>query len=98
MENDIWEFSNSILAPPMDPKDLIIHELKDIKGRRNNLDRVKDHLIPHLSRKTIVRDMWEALKCLFQRKKENHKIVLREKIMDINMIVSYMVKTYLTQI
>jgi hypothetical protein len=45
------EFSNSIMAPPTDPKDLAAHKLKD-KARRIILDRVKDHLIPHLSGKT----------------------------------------------
>jgi hypothetical protein len=31
MENDIWEFSNSIVAPPVDPKDLAAHKLKYVK-------------------------------------------------------------------
>jgi hypothetical protein len=32
MENDIWEFANSIVAPPADPKDLAVHKLKDVKA------------------------------------------------------------------
>jgi hypothetical protein len=98
MENDIWEFSNSIVAPPMDPKDLAIHKLKDVKAKRIILDGVKDHLIPHLSRKTTSRDMWEALKSLFQSKNENCKMVLREKLRDTKMTGSDMVMTYLTRI
>jgi hypothetical protein len=65
IENDIWELSNSIVAPPVDPKDLAAHKLKDVKARRIILDGVKDHFIPHLSGKTTARDMWEALKSLF---------------------------------
>jgi hypothetical protein len=57
MENDIWEFANSIVAPPMNQKDLAIHKLKDVKARRIILDGEKDHLIPHLSGKTTARDM-----------------------------------------
>lgn len=34
MDNDIWEFANSIVAPPVDPKDLASHKLKDVKFRR----------------------------------------------------------------
>jgi hypothetical protein len=59
---------------------------------------VKDHLIPHLSGKTTARDMWEALKGLFQSKNENHKMVLREKLRDTKMTGSDTVTTYLTRI
>jgi hypothetical protein len=82
----------------MDPKDLAAHKLKDMKAKRIIFDKVKDHLIPHLSRKTTARDMWEALKSLFQRNNENRKMVLREKLRDTKMIVSDTVTTYLTQI
>jgi hypothetical protein len=98
MENDIWEFSNSIVAPPTDPKDLAAHKLKDVKAKRIILDGVKDHLIPHLSGKTTARDMWEALKSLFQSKNENRKMVLREKLRDTKMTGSDTVTTYLTRI
>jgi hypothetical protein len=69
-----------------------------VKSRCIILDGVKDHLIPHLSGKTTARDMWEALKSLFQSKNENHKMVLREKLRDTKMTGSDMVTTYLTQI
>jgi hypothetical protein len=59
---------------------------------------VKDHLIPHLSGKTTARDMWEALKSLFQSKNENRKMVLREKLRDTKMTGSDTVTTYLTRI
>jgi hypothetical protein len=85
MENDIWEFSNSIMTQPMDPKDLATHKLKDVKARRIILDEVKDHLMPQLLRKNSYRDMWKAPKSLFQRKNENHKMVLREKLGDTKM-------------
>jgi hypothetical protein len=49
-----------------------------MKDRCIILDGVKDHFIPHLSRKNASRDMWEALKGLFQSKNENCKMVLRE--------------------
>jgi hypothetical protein len=48
MENDIWEFANSIVFPTVDPKDLVAHNLRDVKARRTILDGVKDHLIPHV--------------------------------------------------
>jgi hypothetical protein len=98
MENDIWEFSNSIVAPPVDPKYLAAHKLKDVKHIKIILNGVKDHLIPHLSRKTTSRDVWEALKILFQSKNENHEMVLREKLRDMKMIGLDTVMTYLNRI
>jgi hypothetical protein len=46
---------------------------------------------------TTVRDMWEALKSLFQSKNENRKMVLREKLRDTKMTGSNIVTTYLTR-
>jgi hypothetical protein len=98
MENDIWDFANFIVTPPIEPKELVVHNLKDMKPRRIILDGVKDHLIPHLSGKNSATDMWEALKRLFQSKNENHKMVLREKLRDTKMTGSDRVTSYLIQI
>jgi hypothetical protein len=92
-ENDIWEFSNSIMAPSTVLKDLATQKLKDVKARCMILDGVKDHLIPHLSRKNSTMNMWEALKRFFQGKNENRKMVLREKLRDTKMTGSYTVTT-----
>jgi len=98
IENDIWEFSNSIVAPPTYPNDLVVHKLKDVKAKRIILDGVKDHLIPHLSGKATARDMWEALKSLFQSKNENRKMVSTEKLRETKMTRSVTVTSYLTRI
>jgi hypothetical protein len=77
---------------------LVIHNQKDVKARRIIRDGVKDHLIPHLSGKTTAKDMWEALKSLFQSKNENRKMVLREKLRDTKMTGIDTVIAYLTRI
>jgi hypothetical protein len=69
-----------------------------VKARTIILDGGKDHLIPRLSGKSIVGNMWEALKGLFQSKNENHKMVLRENLIDTNITRSNKVTTYLTRI
>jgi hypothetical protein len=56
MENMLWEFSNTIMIPLIDPKDLIAHELKDMKSRRIILDEMKDHLIPRIFEKKSTRE------------------------------------------
>jgi len=62
MENDIWEFFNSIVTPPMDPRYMAAHKLKDVKSNRIILDGVKDHLIHHLLGNTTTMDIWEDMK------------------------------------
>jgi hypothetical protein len=56
-ENGIWEFVKTQITPPTDPAKLVIHNQKDVKTRCIILDGVKDHLIPRLLGKNIVRDM-----------------------------------------
>jgi len=43
MENGLWDFGNTIVTPPMDPKDLAIYEQKDVKARGIILNVVNDH-------------------------------------------------------
>jgi hypothetical protein len=85
VENDILEFSKFIVAPLVDPKDMAIHKIKDVKSKRIIIDRVKDHLIPRLSREKSIRDMWEVLKSLFQINNENQKNLLRENLKYLKM-------------
>jgi hypothetical protein len=71
---------------------------KDIKAKRILFDAVKDHIIPHVSSKTYVHEMWTALKNLFQNSNENRKMVLREKLKSIKMTKSESVTCYLSRI
>jgi hypothetical protein len=53
MENGIREFANTQITPPTNLAQLVIHNQKDVKDKRIILDGVKDHLIPHLSGRTL---------------------------------------------
>jgi hypothetical protein len=85
MENGLWDIANTTVTPPTDPKDLAVHEQKDVKARRIILDAVKDHLIPHRYEKTSTRDMFVALMNIFQNNNANRKMVLREKFRNTKM-------------
>jgi hypothetical protein len=98
MEDGLWDFANTIMTPPTDPKDLAAHELKDVKAKRIILDVVKDHLILHISEKKSSREMFVALTNLFQSNNTNRKIVLRENLRDTKMTRSDTVTIYLTKI
>jgi hypothetical protein len=60
-EYDLWELVDKVVVPPIYLVALTAHEKKEIKVERVILDSVKDHLIPHLSKKNMVKEMFDAL-------------------------------------
>jgi transposase InsO family protein len=107
-ENELWDIvegttatpvgATPVVAIPTDPAALTAFTKKDIKAKRILFDVVKDHIIPHVSSKTYVHEMWTALKNLFQNFNENRKMVLREKLKSIKMTKSESVTCYLSRI
>jgi hypothetical protein len=57
---------------------------------------MKDHLIPHLVEKKTFKEMWDALKNLFEAKNENQKMALKAKLHDTKMGKEESVSSYLT--
>ena len=49
------------------------------------MDRVKDHIVPHLSEKKTTTEMWTTLESLYQSKNENRKMVLQERMCSTKM-------------
>ena len=82
-KNKIYSYVISVVATPTaDPIALDLHEVKEAKAWRIILDGVKDHLIPHLAEKKTAKEMWDALKNLFEVKNENRKMALKDKLHD----------------
>jgi hypothetical protein len=85
-ENKIWSFvSPIVVVPSTDPIALDLHEVKEGKAQRLILDGVKDHLIPHLAEKKTTKEMWDALKNLYEAKNENQKMAWKDKLHDTKM-------------
>jgi hypothetical protein len=98
-ENKIWNYVSSVdVAPTADPVALDLHEVKEAKAQRIILDGVKDHLIPHFVEKKTAKEMWDALKILFEAKNENRKMVLKDKLHDTKMGKGESVSPYLTRV
>jgi tetrahydromethanopterin S-methyltransferase subunit H len=96
-ENKIYNYVNYVVATPTtDPIALDLHEVKEAKAQRIILYGVKDHLIPHLVEKKTSKEMWDALKNLFEAKNENWKITLKAKLHDTKMGKEESVSSYLT--
>ena len=86
------------LKPPTNATALAEYKKKDVKAKRIILNGVNNHVVPHLSRKKIAREMWEALTKLYQSDNHNRKIVLREKLRSTIMSKTDTVSSYLTKI
>jgi hypothetical protein len=70
-ENKLWPFANTVIVVPTDSAALDVHEVTEAKTWIIILDGVKDHLIQHLAEKKTAKEMWDALKGLYEAKNEN---------------------------
>ena len=101
-ENELWDIVHSTTANPVvvsaNAVDKAAFVKRDVKARRIILDVVKDHIIPHISAKTHVFQMWTSLTNLYQSSNENKKMVLREKLKNVHMRKGEGMDFYLTKI
>jgi hypothetical protein len=98
-ENKIWNYVSSVVvAPTTYTVVLDLHEVKEAKAQRIILNGVKVHLIPHLVEKKTAKEMWDALKNLFEAKNENQKMTLKAKLHDTKMGKEETVSSYLTRV
>ena len=97
-EHELWEIVESIVTLPIDPILLSKFKKKNVRAKRIILDSVKDHIIPHVSRKDYAYQMWDSLSNLYQISNQNRKMVLREKLRRTKMVRGEAVTSYLTRV
>ena len=78
--SDAKEHIDSRKVMPTNPTKLARWKKLDSKAMLIILDGVKDHIVPHLSKKKTALEMWKALEGLYQSKNENRKMVLQERL------------------
>jgi hypothetical protein len=62
------------------------------------LDAIKDHMIPHVSKKKTTKEMFDALISLYQSQNINMKMILWNKLISIVMTRSDTITSYLMKI
>jgi hypothetical protein len=98
-ENFFYNYVNSVVvALATNLVALELHEIKEAKAQMIILEGVKDHLITHLVEEKTSKEMWDALKNLFEAKNENQKMALKAKLHDTKMGKEESVSSYLTQV
>jgi hypothetical protein len=64
------------------------------QGKEDYLS-VRDHIIPHLTRKTCAYEMWASLCKLYKSSNENRKMVLHDRLRGIHMLEDESVTSFL---
>jgi hypothetical protein len=65
------------------------------KAKKTICDVVRDHIIPHLTRKTYAYEMWEYLCKFYESSNENRKLVLHDRLRSIRMLKDESVISFL---
>ena len=97
-EQALWDIVGATVTVPTYAVQKAEFDKRDIKAQKILFDSIKDHVIPFISGKTYVFDMWASLCTLYQSKNQNRKMVLREKLRNTKMMETDSVTTYLTKI
>jgi hypothetical protein len=79
-ENDLKEYVEMVIPDPNDAQELAAHRKREVKAKWLLLDSVKDHLIPHISKKKTAKEMYEALVGLYLSGNANQKLILRHQL------------------
>jgi hypothetical protein len=62
------------------------------------MDAIKDHLIPHISEKKMMKEMFDVMVSLYQSHNINRKMILQNKLRSIVMFKLDTVTSYLMNI
>ena len=66
-KNRIKDYALKVVVVPVNDDPLQKYEEAQAKAKCMMLDRVKDHVVPHIAEKNTAREMWEALTTLYQQ-------------------------------
>ena len=98
-DNVLKEFIDAEIPKPTssDAAALDTWQKKTTKCRRILLEGVKDHIVSSLHGKTSPFLMWKALTDFFQRKSDQRKLALKDKLRNIKMEKGDSIPKYLTK-
>ena len=94
-ENDLKGYVEFLVVDPTYPQELVAHKKKEVMAKRVLLDSMKDHLIPHISKKTEAKNMYDALVALYQSGNASRKLILKHQLGAIKMSRSDTITNYL---
>jgi hypothetical protein len=98
-ENDLWDIVKDVVPLPTSA----IHSSWQLTKEGSEakwmiMDAIKDHLIPHISKKKTTKEMFDALVSLYQSENINKKMILQNKLKSIEMTKSNTITNYLMKV
>jgi hypothetical protein len=94
---DLWDIVEALvpILPITAPVLLADFRRRNNKAKRTIFYAVRDHIIPHLTRKTYAYEMWKSLCKLYESSNENRKLVLHDQLRSIRMLEDESVTSFL---
>jgi hypothetical protein len=94
---ELWDIVHALVVFSPITAPLLVAEFRkrNSKAKRTICDAVRDNVIPQLTGKNYSFNMWAPLCKLYQSPNHKRKMVLQEKLRDIQMLKSESVTSYL---
>ena len=83
--NRLKDFALKTIAIPVDPTENNKYEEAMARTKSIILDRVKDHVVPHIAEKDTTNEMWEALKKLYHHTSVQRRMLLENQLRSYHM-------------
>jgi hypothetical protein len=97
-ENDLVIFVKEEVSEPVDAAEKAKHQKDTIMAKRIIADSIKDHLIPYVSSKKTLKEMFDALTRLYEGKNINRNMNLRTQLKNTRMQKGKSIQEYFSRI
>jgi hypothetical protein len=97
-ENDLARFIKEKVLEPEDVVEKAKHQKDSIKAQRIIANSIKDHMIPYVSSKKTLKEMFDSLSKLYKGKNINRKMNLRSQLKNTKMQKGEMIQEYFSRI
>jgi len=84
-KNRIKDYALKVVVVLVNADPLKKYKEPQVKVECIILDRVKDHVVPHIVEKDTTREMWEALTTLYEGTSLQHKMLLENQLRQYQM-------------
>ena len=82
-ENDLYQYVNGEITELEGDEAKATHKKNLVKSKRIIVYSIKDHLIPHVSSFKTPKEVFDALKKMFEGKSINRKMTLRNQLKNV---------------
>ena len=97
-EPDLKAFIDGVVVLPVDADPLKAYKKNMAKAKRLILDRVRDHVVCHITCKGMAKEMCDALDTLYQGSSEQLKMYFQEKIWSMRMYKGEHINPFLAKL